>query len=124
MAMVPASRAVYGLIGLGGERLGAGLEIRNVVSERETGDNNADVLVVRGIIANVDQKERPIPLIRVVLYDGSSKPLQDMVMPPLKPELAAGEDIGFRARMVAPSPLARRVEVTFAEAPHPEQPES
>jgi hypothetical protein len=121
MAMVPASRAVYDLVGLGGERLGAGLEIRNVLSERET-ENNTDVLVVRGTIPNVDQKQRPIPLIRVVLYDAGSNALQDMVMPPLKPELDAGEDIGFRARVVDPSPLARRVEVTFAEAPP--QPES
>lgn len=116
MAMVPASRVVYDLIGLGGDRLGAGLEIRNVLSERET-ENNSDVLIVRGTITNIDDKQRPIPLIRVVLYDSGSNALQDMVMPPLKSDLDAGEDIGFRARLVDPSPLARRIEVTFAEAP-------
>lgn len=116
MQMIPASRGLYDLVGLGGERLGAGLEIRNIDFERET-ENNTDVLVVRGNIANTDKQMRPIPLIRVALYDAGSNPLQDMVMPPSESALQPGKDIEFRARFVDPSPLARRVEVTFAQAP-------
>ena len=116
MKIVPATRAVYDLIGLAGERLGVGLEIRNIDFERET-ENNIDVLVVRGSIVNTDKQLRPIPYIRVVLYDSGANALQDMVMPPLESELMPGKDVGFRARFVDPSPLARRVEVTFAEPP-------
>lgn len=116
MKMVPASRAIYSLIGLGGEQLGAGLEIRNIDFERPT-EGNANVLVVSGLIVNTDQQPRPVPLIRVVLYDAASNPLEDMVLSPTEANLQPGKDLEFRARFADPSPLARRMEVTFTEPP-------
>ena len=76
-----------------------------------------DVLVVRGVIVNVSEQERPVPLLELVLSDLDGNAVQTASTAPLKTELAAGDQIGFKIQVEKPSALARRLEVTFAERP-------
>lgn len=116
MKTVPFTAKIYGLVGLGGETLGAGLDIRSVKSEREN-QAGTDVLVVRGVIANVSDVVRNVPMIRVALFDVNGKEIQTSTTKPTKPTVEKGAELGFRAEIRDPSPLARRLEVTFVPAP-------
>lgn len=116
MKTVPFTAKIYGLVGLGGETLGAGLDIRSVKSEREN-QAGTDVLVVRGTIANVSEIVRTVPMIRVALFDVNGKEIQTSTTKPTKPTIEKGAELGFRAEIRDPSPLARRLEVTFVAPP-------
>ncbi len=114
MRMVPITKEVYSLLGLGGESLGAGLDIRSVASER-VNEGGTEVLAVRGVIANISSIERPVPHLRVALFDANNRVVQSSDAAPTKTRLAPGGEIGFRVPLRDPSPLARRLEVTFIE---------
>jgi hypothetical protein len=94
--------------------LGEGLEIRRPTLARDTDEDGKDVIIVRGVIANVSDKPRTVPLIQVALLDDINQMVQSVRMPPLKTSLQPKEEIGFRARL-ADVPTARSLEVTFAE---------
>ena len=113
---IPGAGAVYEMIGLSGSGLGDGLAIREVKRNRES-VGGKDVLVVRGVIANISDKERPVPMIKLSLYDLDGKVVQSAETAPLKNNLKAAEQIGFKVQLKDPSPLARRLEVTFAPRP-------
>ena len=81
---------------------------------RSEADRGVDVMVVRGEIANVSDKERMVPMIRVVLLDGNKEFIQSAVAAPLKNRLPAGATIAFGAKLPEPLALARRLEVTFS----------
>jgi len=110
----PGAADVYSMAGLGGDELGAGLDIRDVKSSREV-EAGVDVLIVRGVVANITEKDRMVPMIRVALYDGDGEEVQHVFAPPLKNRLQPGATIGFSAKLPEPSALARRLEVTFSE---------
>lgn len=116
----PPAAEYYAMLGLSVESLGGGLDIRGVQSSRET-EGEAEVLIVRGTVANVSSRPRKVPHIRVTLFDAKDKEIQSAVVQPTKPELAAGDNIGFRARLPDPSPLARRLEVTFTGEQAPQR---
>ncbi|MDA1089866.1 MAG: FxLYD domain-containing protein [Proteobacteria bacterium] len=113
--LYPPAKDIYAMISLGGKELGEGLDIRNVKSVREV-ENGVDVLVVRGEIANVTDKEHMVPMIRVVLFDSAGEEIQSALAAPLKNRLQGGAMIAFGAKLPEPSALARRLEVTFSEA--------
>lgn len=110
----PGAADIYSMVGLGGEELGAGLDIRDVKSSREV-EGGVDVLVVRGVVANVTEEDRMVPMIRIALYDSAGEEVQHVIAPPLKNRLQPGATIGFSAKLPEPSALARRLEVTFSE---------
>ena len=110
----PGAADIYSMVGLGGEDLGAGLDIRDVKSSREV-EGGVDVLVVRGVVANVTEEDRMVPMIRIALYDSAGEEVQHVIAPPLKNRLQPGVTIGFSAKLPEPSALARRLEVTFSE---------
>lgn len=111
--LYPPAGDIFAMIGLGGEELGEGLEFNNIKSAREV-EKGVDVMVVRGEIANVSDKERMVPMIRVVLLDGNKEVIQSAVAAPLKNRLPAGATIAFGAKLPEPSALARSLEVTFS----------
>ncbi|MEK7244738.1 MAG: DUF3426 domain-containing protein [Pseudomonadota bacterium] len=115
MRMVPMTKEIYSMIGLGGEALGAGLDIRSVASERAN-EGGVEVLAVRGVIANISTLDRPVPHLRVALFDGTNRMVQSVNAAPAKTQLPPGGEIGFRVPLRDPSPLARRLEVTFIDA--------
>jgi len=100
---------------IGGSQIGEGLDIQNVKSLRK--DNSGlDILIVSGQVANISKEVRPVPMIKVVLYDGNEKEIEKTIIAPLKSSLKAGARIRFSAKITKPSALARRMEVTFTEA--------
>ena len=111
--LYPPATDIYAMINLGGEELGEGLEINNVESTRNV-EKGVDVLVIKGEIANVSDKERMVPMIRVVLFDSAGEEIQSAVAAPLKNRLPGGATIAFGAKLPEPSALARRLEVTFS----------
>ncbi|MBM3566206.1 MAG: DUF3426 domain-containing protein, partial [Alphaproteobacteria bacterium] len=114
--LVPKAKEIYSMLGMSGEAVGAGLDIRSVTSERAN-ESGVEVLIVRGVITNVSTVDRPVPGLKVILFDANNRPTQSASAMPAKDALPAGGEIGFRISMRDPSPLARRLEVTFAEAP-------
>lgn len=114
--IVPAAEGIYSVIGLEDDSLGAGLSIKNVKSSRES-IGGKDVLVVRGEIANVSDRERPIPMLELRLLDLEAKLVQSAQQTPLKQRLVAGDKIGFKIQLEEPSALAQGLEITFVERP-------
>ena len=119
VTLVPGAAPLYAMVGLSVDTLGAGLDIRNVTSKRST-EQGTEVLVVRGIIVNVLDEPRTVPLIRVVLLNESKEEVQTSTVEPVKTEIPAGDNIGFRARLENPAGTARSLEVTFTEQMAPE----
>ena len=113
VAAVPGAAKLYAMVGLAGEELGAGLDIRDVISAREpAGDGEA--LVIEGVIANTADAPRDLPLIRVALFDADNEEIQFVTVSPDQPALPPGETVGFTARLDNPAATARRIKVTFA----------
>ena len=113
VAVVPGAAKIYGMVGLSGEELGAGLDIRDVSSAREpTGDS--ETLVIEGVIANTSNGPRNVPLVRVALFDADNEELQFVMVSPDQIALPPGETIDFMARLENPAATARRIKVTFA----------
>jgi hypothetical protein len=73
------------------------------------------VLAVRGVIANISPIERPVPNLRVALFDANNRVVQSTDAAPAKTRLPPAGEMGFRVGLRDPSPLARRLEVTFVE---------
>lgn len=108
---------VYASVGLDVDALGSGLNIIDVSSAREE-DDVRETLVVTGVVANVDDEEKPVPLIRVALLDADDDEVQSLIVPPSRRSLSMGERMDFTARLDNPSSVARRIMVTFAPDDH------
>ena len=114
VAKWPRANSVYALVGFGVSALGAGLDFRGTKTEWEKVDG-ANVVVVRGSIVNLTDVPLTVPMILVSLRDSRSEMLQEAIIAPLKPELVAGETIGFKAIFEKPSALARRAGVEWTQ---------
>ena len=110
--MIPAATGIYDMIGIGGEEFGAGLKIQNVKSSRET-EKGQEVLFIRGSVKNISDVVRTVPMIQVDLFDGNARSIQSSHAAPVRNKLDPGKTVSFKARLVEPSPLARKLEVTF-----------
>jgi len=111
--MVPATKDIYKIIGLV-EKLGAGLAIQDTKPVPGTQEGKP-ILTVKGVIANVSDKERPVPMIKVILKDAKEQAVQTTVVAPLRNRLQAQKKMRFDITISEPSPLARKIEVEFAE---------
>ena len=109
----PQAGKFYEQLGVRNEVVGAGLIFRNYNSERLVQDQN-EVLIVRGVIANTTDQPREIPPLRLALYD-NQKMLQDKVINPPQTSLEAKGTVGFRITLEQPDPHAGRFEVTFSK---------
>ncbi len=118
--LVPQTQVVYDMIGLDTGVLGDGLEIQDVKSSRAT-EAGVDILVVSGTIANIEEESHDVPLVQAVLLDGEGVEMQVVVQEPPADNLPAGAAMEFQIRIEEPSPLSRRLEVTFAPRPEPGQ---
>lgn len=114
--VVPESKMVYDMIGIDTGVLGDGLEIQGVQSARAT-EAGIDILLVSGTVVNVVTENAPVPLVQAILLDADGNELQTVVQEPGVSELAPGNAIDFSIRIDEPSPLSRRMEVTFAPRP-------
>jgi len=96
------------------DEIGAGLSFRNYNSERLVQDNN-EVLIVRGVIANGTEQKHEIPLLRLALYNGTAL-LQEKIISPPQASLDGKATVGFKVTLEQPSADATRFEVTFIAA--------
>lgn len=112
VAKVPQLNDVFKMIGF--HQVGAGLQIQRVEHAQET-DQGLEVLVIRGQIENVDEQTRPVPILRAILFDAEGEEVQHADMAPFKSELKKGEKMSFKIRVKEPSPLRRRITITFVD---------
>lgn len=113
---VPALEPVYAALGIEVDTLGAGLQFKDVTSER-LAQNGVDTLVVRGFIANTTNKPHDLPYLRLVLFDATDAVAQQVYAEPPQQTLAPEATTGFRIHLVTPSPAARRFEVDWTKPP-------
>jgi hypothetical protein len=107
----PGLAKYYDMAGVRKEEVGAGLSFRNYNSERLVQDNN-EVLIVRGVIANGTEQKKDIPLLRLALYNGAAL-LQEKIISPPQQSLDAKSTVGFKVTLEQPDANATRFEVTF-----------
>ncbi|SDE20854.1 DUF3426 domain-containing protein [Rhodospira trueperi] len=113
---VPESEGVYNALGVSLNRPGLGLQLENVVPTRELVDDE-EILVVRGIVANVSDRVRPVPGINLTLNNSEGEMVQRTVAPPPTDTLEPGTTIPFRITMRNRLPEAVAIEVTFSDRP-------
>ncbi len=112
----PEAARFYDGLGIRNHVVGAGLAFRNYNSERLVQDDK-EVLVVRGVIANTTEQPHEIPLLRLALYNNQAL-LQEKIISPPQTTLDAHATVGFRITLDQPDANATRFEVTFT-APKP-----
>ncbi|PIW30284.1 MAG: hypothetical protein COW30_02765 [Rhodospirillales bacterium CG15_BIG_FIL_POST_REV_8_21_14_020_66_15] len=54
-------------------------------------------------------------MVRAILFDAEGEPIQHTDVAPLKSDLAKGDKMSFKIRVRDPSPLRRRITVTFID---------
>ena len=113
MDLLPITKIIYETIGLN-EKVGAGLSLSKPKIDYGT-EEDKPILVVQGVIANVSEDPRPIPMLKVILKDSNKKDIQTKLAPPLRNELPAGERMRYKITVVKPSPRARSIAVIFVK---------
>lgn len=117
IAAFPGAAGFYSAVGLGkSDDFAEGLEIRGVSSTRSWNDG-AQVLTVAGALANTAKKPRILPMVRVVLVDGSDTEVQEVVVVPPGETLPVGETVRFEAQISDPADTAERIKVSLAPRP-------
>lgn len=114
--LVPEAGEILTQAGLRREKPGAGLELRKAGTPERFVHNDTDVLVVRGIIANVTDRARPIPTMKLVLMDRNKQPVQEKLAQPPVAELAPQGTTSFKIMLERPDPNAVEVVVVFVDA--------
>jgi len=105
----PAAK-LFDAIGLHVEVPGAGLQLRNVTSDRRQ-VSGITVLVIEGEIVNLSRVPRMIPMLRGGLRDGNRAELQHWLFSTGNQKLAPQEAIRFKSEF--PDPPAESAEVTL-----------
>jgi hypothetical protein len=116
---VPALAPVYDTIGIPSADLGDGLAIEDINYQRVT-TGGVDFLVVTGNISNVSATPVDVPLIQAVLSNADGDHIQTVVQEPPQSSIQPQEFLSFKIEVEEPSPLARRVNVSFTPRPDTE----
>lgn len=111
----PPAHELLTKAGLRHERPGAGLELRNAGTPERFVQNEVEVLIVRGIIANISDRERPVPTMKLVLLDRDKAVVQEKQAQPPVTALDPGGTAGFRIILERPDPNAVEVNVLFVD---------
>ncbi|CAA7614128.1 conserved hypothetical protein [Candidatus Terasakiella magnetica] len=113
---VPEAGELMSQAGLRREKPGAGLELRKAGTPERFVHNDTDVLVVRGIIANVTDRMRPVPTMKLVLMDKNKQPVQEKLSQPPVSSLNPQGTTSFKIMLERPDPNAVEVVVVFVES--------
>ncbi|WP_207480501.1 DUF3426 domain-containing protein [Arenibaculum pallidiluteum] len=111
-ALWPAVTPLYEAAGLSMETLGSGLELRGVQSERRL-ENGATVLVITGQIANVSERERPVPGLQGTAFGPGRRVLQSWEIQPSRTELYPGEIATFESVLRNPDEAISEIAISF-----------
>ncbi|KIL97922.1 hypothetical protein CCC_00983 [Paramagnetospirillum magnetotacticum MS-1] len=112
---VPEAGELLGQAGLRREKPGAGLELRKAGTPERFVHNDTDVLVVRGIIANITDRTRPVPTMKLVLMDRNKQAVQEKLSQAPVAELAPNGTASFKIMLERPDPNAVEVVVVFVD---------
>lgn len=112
------AEALFRMVGIEVDIPGLGLSFRDVTGERVL-HGGVDTLVVRGFVVNTSSSSRGVPFVRLALFDGTGRVIQELAAQAPVAELAAGDTTGFRVQLQNPSAAARRFEVEWARGRMP-----
>ncbi|AVM74997.1 DUF3426 domain-containing protein [Magnetospirillum gryphiswaldense] len=112
---VPMAHEILSEAGLRREKAGAGLELRHAGAPERFVHNDTEVLIVRGIIANISDRQRPVPTMKLVLLDKTKSPVQEKLQQPPVTQLDPGGTSSFRIVLERPDPNAVEVNVLFVD---------
>ena len=117
VAVVPDAAPLYAAVGLDASTPGEGLEIApgDVDSTVETVEGRQD-LVISGIVRNVSNQPRPVPLIQWSLIDANGTVVQSVVVEPPRSRLGPGEQMSVDARIENRSPEGRQIQARWVAA--------
>ncbi len=108
---LPATAGLYEMAGMPVNL--RGLELVEVSSER-TREDDGEYLTVYGTIVNRTDRSHMVPPVSVMLRAETGQPVYSWSVEADRRTLHPGENVSFRARLVAPPPEARQVLVRFA----------
>ena len=108
---LPATAQLYEMAGMPVNL--RGLELMEVRSER-TREDDGEYLTVYGTIVNRTDRSHMVPPVAVILRAETGQSVYSWSVEADRRTLHPGENVGFRARLVAPPPEARQVLVRFA----------
>jgi predicted Zn finger-like uncharacterized protein len=109
VAMWPQAGRIYDMVGVRTGPLGAGLDIANVTTTR-----NSDGLIVEGDITNKIGVTRAVPHLRVALRDSGQHELTFKIVDPPRDTLLPGETSHFVVGFLPAPDTAVGVLVTFS----------
>lgn len=112
------AEALFRIVGIEVDIPGLGLSFRDVTGERVL-HGGVDTLVVRGFVVNTSSSSRAVPFVRLALFDGTGRVIQELAAQAPVAELAAGDTTGFRVQLQNPSAAARRFEIEWARGRMP-----
>jgi hypothetical protein len=110
--LYPPAAGYYAQIGLPVEPLGAGFDLRNVTSKRET-DGDVTVLVISGEVANISRESKTVPLLQGTLHDAHDHVVQQWTFPAKQTQLDAGAVTSFETRLRNPPAEATGLTIGF-----------
>jgi predicted Zn finger-like uncharacterized protein len=111
----PPAAKLYQAAGLQDESPGAGLEFRNVVSERRR-EGEKFILVIEGSVTNVGDRPRDVPMLRVALRGADRVELHHWMFRTSVETLMPGESATFQTQLDREVPGAASFAVTFGPA--------
>lgn len=114
IAWWPPSQALFELAGLSGQKVGKGLEIRNVTYTQKIEDAKS-TLVIAGEVVNKTKQPIDIPKLRGSLLDNRQREVYAWVFTPKQERLQPGQVMAFDSSIREPPGTARQIAVTFAE---------
>ena len=113
VSVLPGTVRLYELVGLE-EKVGEGLDLRDVISERRVIDG-APTLFVEGTIVNVSGRDRPVPRLRASLIDDSGVELSNWTFTAGSQSLPPGGFTTFQTETTDP-PASGSLNLVFVEA--------
>jgi predicted Zn finger-like uncharacterized protein len=101
MARWPNATRLYAVLGLADLPADYGLELRDTASARGS-DESGPTVVVTGEIANIADRPRPLPKLRLILRNAKGEALKSQDFPPPSDLLKPGESVPYQAAIPAP----------------------
>lgn len=116
--LFPFANRVMQAVGMRGPVAGEGLQIRNQRVERiiDPGSGH-EVLIIRGVIANVSDRPRDVPWVRAALLDDKNVVVMDRDARAPVDGLDPGATTVFTIRVESPHPDAKRINLIFVQPP-------
>lgn len=110
--MFPQAAAVFEALNIPTPSSTSMLQVKDIVADRFV-QNGADILVVKGIITNTSEQPRPVPMLRLGLYDAANALIQETSGKALSETLAPGDSTRFTIQLEHPSLSAHHFEIGY-----------